>query len=106
MQTAVSDKFADAEFYGKGPHESYWDRKESARLGVFSMPVSELPYLYVRPQENGNRSDVRWLKLRGGKEQISVTGISAFDFSVWPWSPENLEAATHINKLENRDMSH
>jgi len=104
MQAAVSNKFTDAEFYGKGPHESYWDRKEGARLGLFNMPVSELPYLYVRPQENGNRSDVRRLKLTGGREQISVTGISAFDFSVWSWSPENLEAATHINNLETRDM--
>ncbi len=104
MQCGISDKFSDVEFYGKGPHESYWDRKESARLGLFSMNTSELPYLYVRPQENGNRSDVRWLKLSGGKEKISVKGFPAIDFSMWPWSMENLELATQINKLEERNI--
>src|SRR5690606_35071098 len=100
MQCALSDGYQDAEFYGKGPHESYWDRKEGARLGLYKMPVTDIPYLYVHPQENGNRSDVRWLKLKGGKEELSVTGIPSVDFSVWPWEMANLEAATHINKLE------
>ncbi|NLY24551.1 MAG: DUF4981 domain-containing protein, partial [Bacteroidales bacterium] len=103
MQFAVADDFTEAAFYGKGPHESYWDRKEGARLGLYHIPVNDLSYLYVRPQENGNHSDVRWLQLQGKKGQLTVIGIFSFDFSVWSWSPENLEKATHINELETRD---
>ncbi len=51
------DRFA---WYGLGPHESYPDRRESVKLGVYSGTVSEQLETYIRPQENGNKSDVRW----------------------------------------------
>ncbi|MFO7999603.1 MAG: glycoside hydrolase family 2 TIM barrel-domain containing protein, partial [Marinilabilia sp.] len=104
MQCTIPEAFAEAEFYGKGPHESYWDRKEGARLGHFTMPTDELPYLYVYPQENGNRSDVRWLKLEGNRRTLNITGPNQFDFSIWPWSMQNLAEATHINELEEQDV--
>ena len=44
---------------GRGPHESYWDRKSGARLGVYHQEVSELFHPYIRPQETGNRTDIR-----------------------------------------------
>jgi hypothetical protein len=51
------DRFA---WYGRGPHESYADRKESARVGVYRGTVQEQYVPYIFPQENGNKSDVRW----------------------------------------------
>lgn len=104
MQGEIPATFEKVTFYGKGPHESYWDRKEGARLGQFTMPLSEIPYRYVFPQENGNRSDVRWMNIIGGKTNLRVQGKDSFDFSVWPWSMENLEKATHINELESRNV--
>jgi beta-galactosidase len=104
MQCDIPKEFAQVEFYGKGPHESYWDRKVGARLGRFSMATDEIPYLYVYPQENGNRSDVRSLKLKGNRQTLKITGQSEFNFSVWPWSMENIAEATHINELEERDV--
>ncbi|WP_010665279.1 glycoside hydrolase family 2 TIM barrel-domain containing protein [Marinilabilia salmonicolor] len=104
MQGDIPGSFSDVKFYGKGPHESYWDRKEGARLGEFTMSLDEIPYNYVYPQENGNRSDVRWLNISGARNTIQVKGIEQFDFSVWPWSMENLEEATHINELEPREV--
>ncbi|PWE00391.1 glycoside hydrolase family 2 TIM barrel-domain containing protein [Marinilabilia rubra] len=103
MQTTILSDFDQVEFYGKGPHESYWDRKEGARLGLFEMPINQLPYLYVLPQENGNRSDVRWLSLQAAGTDLKVKGNRVFDFSAWPWSMENLEAATHINELKKQN---
>ena len=55
---------ARAQWCGLGPHEAYCDRVASARLGVFSAPVAELRERYVRPQENGQRMQPRWLLLR------------------------------------------
>ena len=103
MQCGVSKEFADIRFYGKGPHESYWDRKTGVRLGLFSMKSDEVAYSYVRPQENGNRSDVRSLELISKKNTLLVQGKPSFDFSIWPYSMENLEKSNHINELEKGD---
>lgn len=52
-------EYDQVSWFGRGPHENYWDRKSSARVGRFQMSVDELYYPYVRPQENGFRDDVR-----------------------------------------------
>lgn len=101
MQCGISKEFAEVRFYGKGPHESYWDRKTGARLGLFSMKSDEIAYSYVRPQENGNRSDVRSLELISKKNKLLVKGKPSFDFSIWPYSMKNLEKAEHMNELES-----
>ena len=103
MQCGISKDYSNLSFYGKGPQESYWDRKTGARLGLYSMKSSEIAYDYVRPQENGNRSDVRWLDLKTKKHSFRIQGIPSFDFSIWPYSMENLERATHINELDKTD---
>ena len=54
---ASFDRFA---WYGLGPHESYPDRRESVKRGVFSGTVQDQFETYIRPQENGNKSEVRW----------------------------------------------
>jgi beta-galactosidase len=50
-------------WYGRGPHESYWDRKTSAFVDLYSGSVAEQYWPYIRPQENGNKEDVRWAAL-------------------------------------------
>ena len=53
-------------FFGKGPHENYNDRNRGADVGIYSAPVSEM-YTdnYIRPQDNGNHTDVRWISVKG-----------------------------------------
>jgi beta-galactosidase len=55
----VPAEFDQVSWFGRGPHENYWDRKQSAFVGRYQMSVDELYFPYVRPQENGYRSDVR-----------------------------------------------
>jgi beta-galactosidase len=50
-------------WFGRGPHESYWDRQTSAAVGLFTGPVADQYHPYVRPQEFGNKTDVRWVSL-------------------------------------------
>ena len=64
--------YDEVEWFGRGPHESYWDRKRSAHFGRFTMPVDTLAHDYVRPQENGHRSDVYDVTFRGD-ESTSLT---------------------------------
>ena len=61
---SIPKTFQNLTWFGNGPHESYWDRKSSTVVDIFSGLVSEQYHPYVRPQENGNKTDVRWTTLR------------------------------------------
>ena len=104
MQMAVPGRFDKLTWLGRGPHETYWDRKTGAAFGLYSGPVEENVYEYVRPQENGNKSDVRWMALtdKDGVGLIAV-GMPTIDISAWPYTMADLEKATHIHKRPRRD---
>lgn len=57
----LSPAYDNVEWYGRGPHENYQDRKTSAFIGNYQAKVADLYFPYIRPQENGNRADIRWV---------------------------------------------
>lgn len=63
MTMTMPGDFKKISWYGRGPHESYWDRKTGAAVGVYSGTVWEQYHPYVRKQENGNKTDVRWIAI-------------------------------------------
>ncbi|WP_082007129.1 glycoside hydrolase family 2 TIM barrel-domain containing protein [Pseudarthrobacter phenanthrenivorans] len=79
---------------GQGPHQSYPDTGQGARVGWFELPLGELDVDYVRPQESGARSGVVSAVLETGGRQLSVAG-EPFALTVRPYSLRALEAATH-----------
>ena len=100
MQMMIPGQFDTMSWYGRGPHETYWDRKTGAAVGVYSGKVKELTHAYVRPQENGNKSDVRWAALTNDKGSgLLVVGVPVVDVSAWPYTMEQLENAKHIHEL-------
>ena len=81
-------------WYGRGPHESYPDRKHGARLGVHRARVSELHFPYVMAQENGNRTDTRWVRLTDGAGSgLRFSGAPTLDFTAHDYTGEALLAA-------------
>ncbi|MCR5143748.1 MAG: hypothetical protein K6B67_00400, partial [Lachnospiraceae bacterium] len=98
----TEELFDECEWYGRGPHECYVDRKESANIGLFIEKVSDMSHMYLRPQENGNRCDVRWLRLKGSNKAIKVTDLSGegVNISVWDYLREDLDNAEHIYELD------
>ncbi|MCT4543189.1 MAG: DUF4981 domain-containing protein [Vallitalea sp.] len=89
-------------WYGRGYHENYIDRKQSAIVGKYSGTSKELIHNYLKPQENGNRTDVRWVKILNKNGQgILIKDLTGdyINCSLWPYSLESLESATHIHKL-------
>ncbi len=60
MNLVMPRSFDQVTWLGRGPQENYQDRKTGAFVGLYKMAVAEFYYPYVRPQENGNRTDVRW----------------------------------------------
>ena len=64
MTMSLPKKYDNFSWFGRGPHESYIDRKASAKIDIYHGKVSEQYHPYIRPQENGNKTDVRWATLR------------------------------------------
>ncbi|WP_068777830.1 glycoside hydrolase family 2 TIM barrel-domain containing protein [Paenibacillus sp. FJAT-26967] len=92
-------------WYGLGPGESYPDSRQAARVGLYETAVDDLRFPYVKPQESGNRSDVRWSCLRGLQGSgLLVAGQPAFDFGASRYTPEDLETASHECDLVPRDF--
>jgi beta-galactosidase len=60
MNLVMPREYDHMTWLGRGPHENYWDRKTSAFVGLYDGAVADLGWEYLRPQENGNRTDVRW----------------------------------------------
>lgn len=88
-------------YYGNGPQENYIDRQEGAKLGVFSSTAQQDVQPYLRPQETGNRTEMRWLELFNPKGQcmrFSKVG-KPFEASVLPYSFEALQKANHQEEL-------
>lgn len=96
---AIKRDFGCFTWFGRGPQENYCDRKTGAPVGIYSLDADKIGHNYMRPQENGNRTDVRWLKIcdKAGKGLL-VTG-NLFNFSAWPYSQNELEQANHLHEL-------
>jgi beta-galactosidase len=104
MQMAVPAALGTMTWLGRGPHENYWDRHTGAAVGRYSGRVEELVHPYVRPQENANRTDVRWIALTGADGRgLLASGLPLLSVSAWPYTMEDLEKATHVNELPRRE---
>ncbi|MDT0121417.1 glycoside hydrolase family 2 TIM barrel-domain containing protein [Paenibacillus sp. RRE4] len=94
-------------WYGRGPHDNYIDRLTSARLGYYTGAVRDQFVPYLKPQECGNKTDVRYAEITstvGGDNGKSSIGLhfeanAPFEINALPWSPEELEANDHVYKL-------
>ena len=100
----VPSSFGSISWYGRGPQENYCDRQAGAPVGLYTSPAAEMPHSYVRPQENGTRSDVRWVEaLDSNGCGLHISG-GRFGFSVWPYTQEALQNAQHRNELRTQDF--
>jgi beta-galactosidase/beta-glucuronidase len=93
-------------WYGRGPHESYVDRKESAMVGVYRGTVDEQYVPYVVPQENGNKTDVRWVALTnadGAGLLASAAPDEVMEVSAHHFTAGDLTRAKHTHELARRD---
>lgn len=90
-------------WFGRGPHESYCDRKTGAPIGLYAGKVAEQYFPYIVPQEHGNNEDVRWVELKdveGFGLRFEASG--RFSFSASHFRPEDLTKACHTHELRPR----
>ncbi|MEH7335951.1 beta-galactosidase subunit alpha [Neobacillus drentensis] len=96
--------FVETQWRGRGPGESYPDSKEANHLGVFSSSVDGLFTNYVKPQENGNRSDCDWVSFTDQeKNGLIFIADETFNFSASYFEIGDLEKAKHTIDLKPRD---
>ncbi|MBQ9649730.1 MAG: hypothetical protein IJV25_04840 [Prevotella sp.] len=95
MRMRLPADMTQVKYVGRGPWENYPDRKRSAMMGRYEMPLSDFETEYVMPQDNGCRTDVSWLSLSSGKRQLEVTGCQPLCIRAWDYGEEDLEAARH-----------
>ena len=90
-------------WYGRGPHESYVDRKQSAAFGLHESTVTDQFMPYLKPQEHGNHTEVRWVKLTdtAGKGLL-VVAQDQLDFSAHHYTAHDLTTASHTHDLTRR----
>ena len=89
-------------WYGNGPEETYCDRDQGAKLGIYSGSVRDQMTRYLVPQECGNKTGVRWAKVtdrRGRGLLFSVPEGQSMNFSALPWTPDAVENAAHHTEL-------
>jgi beta-galactosidase/beta-glucuronidase len=102
LKLSLPQEYERFSWYGRGPHESYADRKESAPIGVYSGSVDEQYFPYILPQESGNKSDVRWAALTD-EAGNGLLALGASDVSVRHFTDEDLTAAQHMHEIPRRE---
>ncbi|WP_426445694.1 glycoside hydrolase family 2 TIM barrel-domain containing protein [Paenibacillus sp. S-38] len=102
----VPEKFDRVAWFGLGPHECYPDRKESGKLGVYAGSAAEQFVPYIKPQENGNKADVRWAAVTDPTGAgLLIAGMPLVDVTVHGVAPEVLTAAKHREDLVAADRT-
>ena len=90
MRMRLPADFTQVCYYGRGPWENYPDRKRSALLGEYTMPLSDFQTEYIHPQDNGNRCDVRWIELSQPGRTVRIEGLQPLCVSAWDYGDEDL----------------
>lgn len=105
MYMQVPETFSLVEWFGRGPHESYADRKHSARIARFSGPSNEQFYNYIRPQETGNKADVRWIALSNPNGiGLLAVGDQPLNASVYPFDHADFDDGVPARHRHSYDL--
>ena len=103
MQMGVKDNYRQISWFGKGALENYIDRSFGFPIERYSLPLKEFVEPYVKPQENGNRTEVRWMSCTTESTNeglIVVADAKPLSMSVWPYTQENINDAKHTYDLK------
>jgi len=92
MYLTIPNSYTYVSWYGNGPGESYWDRKTGVKTGIYKNSIDKEFHRYPRPQETGNKTDVRWIEISSEKLSLKVTSNSCLlNSSVWPFAMSELD---------------
>lgn len=102
--------YGNVSYFGRGGGENYWDRKTGSPVGLYTTSAEEMYYPYIRPQENGHRTDVRWMTLTSDDGSgLAVIADGLFEFNalrnpVEDFDSEESEHPVQTNYYDNHDV--
>ena len=103
MQLQMPKEFAQVEYYGRGPIENYIDRNNSEFIGVYQNSVADEYFPYVRPQESGNHTDVRWFRVKDEQGRgLEFYGSAPIEVSALNYSVADLDDGVTKDKVWGR----
>ena len=111
MQLVMPKSFENISYYGRGPVENYIDRNHSADLGIYNQTVTDQFYAYIRPQENGTKTDIRWWKqLNEEGKGLMFVSEAPFSASALHYTIESLDDGVrkdqrHSNEVEPSNLT-
>ena len=92
MRAALNKNLSNIQYYGRGPIENYSDRNNSTNIGKYAQTVDEQFYSYIRPQETGTKTDIRWWnQTNKGGNGIQLVGKTPFSASALHYTMESLD---------------
>ena len=98
MRMRLPADYTRIRYHGRGPWENYPDRKRSAFIGIYEMPLADYETEYVRPQDNGNRCDIRWLEISSHNHRLRIDGCTPLCIRAWDYGEEDL-GVRHPNEI-------
>lgn len=107
LRWSLPGAWSRVSWFGAGPGEAYPDSRQAVRIGRFESTVDKMQTPYVRPQENGNRADVRWVEVSDpAGPGLRMDGDPVFNVAARRWSDQQLAAARHLIDLTPEPMIH
>ncbi|MEI7726604.1 MAG: glycoside hydrolase family 2 TIM barrel-domain containing protein [Bacteroidota bacterium] len=107
LNIQINPEYRSVTWYGRGPWENYWDRNTASFVGIYQSTVDDQFTPYVRPQENGYKTDVRWITLENQKHNaIRFSGDPLLCFSALPFTYDDMkgfkQGGKHLHDLEKK----
>jgi beta-galactosidase len=107
MQLTLDSRYGTLTWYGRGPGENYSDRNTASFMGLWTAQVKDQYYPYIRPQESGNKTDVRWLTLTDSDNYgIKITGQQPLSISATDVDQMQIDPGTNKHQMHNNDVRH
>ena len=107
-QMTMDKSMEYVQWHGRGPKPTYIDRKLGSKIDLYDSTVTDFEYRYMRPQESSNRTDVRYFTLTdkdGFGIKVDAYYNNPINFSVYHYTTDGLEKATHINDIPYEDIT-
>ncbi|WP_053983621.1 glycoside hydrolase family 2 TIM barrel-domain containing protein [Niameybacter massiliensis] len=106
IHMGINKELNEATWYGKGPGESYIDSQESQLIGTYRSSIENLHQDYVKPQENGNHTNVKWILMSNEQQGLLIVAPEKINFGAGYYSIKMLEAARHTVDLQPSEYIH
>ncbi|WP_419069440.1 hypothetical protein, partial [Ruminococcus sp.] len=107
VHTELKSEFEKVKYYGRGPSENYSDFKEHAPIGIYETTVSDMAHKYIKPQDSGNRGEVRYSVLTNSNGKgLKFTALERYiNFNANHFTLGQLKKAKHIEDLTDADTT-